>query len=115
MKNYNARMKKGVLLTSISRFIGNDRKKEIDKQKAAALSYCKKNDIIPIRYFNENHLGNNLERPILKTLKRFLHNNNHDIEIVVFPGFKIFENDEQIIQFIMELSYLNIQLSSFDE
>jgi len=51
-----------------------------------------------------------MERPILKSLKRFLYNNNHDISILIFPGFKIFDDDDEVILFVMELSYLNIQL-----
>ena len=112
MKNYKLGLpsKKAVVLTSIYNCEGNEHKKNIDAQKLAALSFCRKNNIMPIRFFHENHLGLNMERPILKSLKRFLYNNNHDISILIFPGFKIFDDDDEVILFVMELSYLNIQL-----
>jgi len=112
MKNYKLGLpsKKAVVLTSIYNCDGNEHKKNINAQKLAALSFCSKNNIMPIRFFHENHLGLNMERPILKSLKRFLYNNNHDISILIFPGFKIFDDDDEVILFVMELSYLNIQL-----
>jgi hypothetical protein len=112
MKNYKLGLpsKKAVVLTSIYNCEGNEHKKNINAQKLAALSFCSKNNIMPIRFFHENHLGLNMERPILKSLKRFLYNNNHDISILIFPGFKIFDDDDEVILFVMELSYLNIQL-----
>ena len=112
MKNYKLGLpsKKAVVLTSIYNCEGNEHKKNINAQKLAALSFCSKNNIMPIRFFHENHLGLNMERPILKSLKRFLYNNNHDISILIFPGFKIFDDDDEVILFVIELSYLNIQL-----
>ena len=112
MKNYKLGLpsKKAVVLTSIYNCEGNEHKKNINAQKLAALSFCSKNNIMPIRFFHENHLCLNMERPILKSLKRFLYNNNHDISILIFPGFKIFDDDDEVILFVMELSYLNIQL-----
>ena len=112
MKNYKLGLpsKKAVVLTSIYNCEGNEHKKNINAQKLAALSFCSKNNIMPIRFFHENHLGLNMERQILKILKRFLYNNNHDISILIFPGFKIFDDDDEVILFVMELSYLNIQL-----
>jgi len=112
MKNYKLGLpsKKAVVLTSIYNCEGNEHKKNINAQKLAALSFCSKNNIMPIRFFHEKHLGLNMERPILKSLKRFLYNNNHDISILIFPGFKIFDDDDEVILFVMELSYLNIQL-----
>lgn len=109
----STRSNKAVLLTSIYGYHGDEPQKNLQRQEAALLAFCRERNIMPIRRFRENHLGLQGERPIIRSLKRFLQNNNQGIDMLVFPCFHIFcGNDQEIIDHVLEFSYMHIQLVS---
>src|SRR5215210_17337 len=108
-------MPKAVLYTRVSTEEQAKHGFSLEHQIKSLKNYCKSNDIIPLKHFEEDFSGKNFNRPKWQELRKFIKENKKDVEMVLFTRWDRFSrNMTEALTTIYEFKKINIELIAIE-
>ncbi|MDZ4072002.1 MAG: recombinase family protein [Sediminibacterium sp.] len=109
-------MKKALLYTRVSTDEQAKTGFSLENQIRSLRKYCKDNDILAVKHYEEDFSGKSFDRPKWKELRRYIREHKKTIDLILFTRWdRLSRNMSDSMNLIYEMKELGIELRAIEQ